>query len=73
MLGNVPQLQGTCIREAKWRFFKDPQHLRYFVATAAEKMQGQHKLGLVYAQRFRENFKHVSKEKQKLAISIIQG
>ena len=50
MLGNVPQLQGTCIREAKRRFFKDPQHLRYFVATAAEKMQGQHKLRLVYAE-----------------------
>lgn len=73
MLGNAPQVKGTYIREEKWRVFKDPLRLRYFVAVAAGKMQGPHRLGLVSAQRFRETFKHVSKEKQKLAIFMIQG
>ena len=73
MLGNAPQLKGTYIGEEKWRVFKDPLHLRYFVAVAAGKTQGSHRLGLVYAQRFRENFKHVSKENQNSAIFIIQG
>lgn len=43
-----------------------------FLVMIAGKMQGLHKLGFVYAQRFREDFKHVSKEKQKLAILTIR-